>query len=410
MKKALFIMIGALLVFAGLAAAFFGGQNAEPSPAPAIQDLGMTASPDSAVNHIPATTTPPSAEDAVPDAPAEAKHVDLEALHDLYPEDSVYAVIGEREITWGEYFEWLGTYVLSGEDYIARMAAYGMPLTWDSEYTAGVSLADYSIDNLNNNLRAFTGIDRFAADKGITVSDEELQAKKAEDRAAILGEDADDAAWAELLTQNFLTEKVYLAQAKASLELAKIQQTLYGENGELLDKEALRQYIEDKGYLRCNHILFLTMNMDDRSPLDEETVAAKKAKAEEIAAELQAIDNRELLVERFLELKQELCEDSGKLYYPEGYVFTPGTMVKAFEETTQALNDFEVSAPVLSEYGYHIILRLPVEADTALDEGGTIGAAAASEIMAGQLDEIVDALDLTLAPGMDAVRLTDFVK
>ena len=400
MKKLLWILLALGLVFVavvGLSQKSAG----TPSPTPSAEDETIYISP---VNPEPATTTVPEAPEAEP-----LRHVDLERLHALYPEDSVYATIGEREISWGEYYEWLGSNILSAENYMETMAAYGMPSSWESEYAEGVSLGDAVIANLSDNLRAFTGIDAFAAQRGIEVSEEEIDAKKAEDKSAMLGPDASDEDWAALLVQNFLTEDIYRAQAKANLELQKLLEDGYGENGEKLSDEALQQYIEDKEYLRCNHILFLTMDMETREPLDEETIAAKKSRAEEIAAELQSIENREELLARFAELKTELDEDSGKVHYPDGYIFTPGTMVAAFEETTKALSAFEVSAPVLSEYGYHIIIRLPIDADTVTDSGSTIGAAAASEIMAADLDEVVDALAFTLAEGREPVDLRDFL-
>lgn len=399
MKKLFLILLAACLLFVGVAGC---AQKPAPVPSPApVDDETIYVSP---VNPEPVTTS-------VPEAPTAevVRHVDLAALHDLYPEDAVYATIGEREITWGEYYEWLGSYILSGENYMDSMAAYGMAGGWDRPYAEGVTLGDSVVANLSDNLRAYTGIGLFAEQNGIEISDEELEAKEAEDKSALLGPDATDEAWGELLTANFLTEKLYLVQAKANLELEKLVDAKYGKNGELLSVADLQHYIEDKEYLRCNHILFLTMDMETRQPLDEETIAAKKSQAEEIAAELQSIENREELLARFAELKTELDEDSGKVHYPDGYIFTPGTMVPAFEEATKALSAFEVSAPVLSEYGYHIIIRLPIEADTALDDGSTIGAAAASEIMAADLDEIVDALDFTLAEGMESVDLTKFL-
>ena len=399
MKKLLIILLAAGLLFVGVAGC---AQKTAPVPSPApVDDETIYVSP---VNPEPPTTAVPEAQPVEP-----VKHVDLEALHALYPEDAVYATIGEREITWGEYYEWLGSYILNGENYMESMASYGMSGGWDSPYAEGVTLGDSFVANLSDNLRAFTGIDMFAAQNGISVSDEELEAKKAEDRNAMLGADATDEAWGELLTANFLTENLYRAQARANIQLQKLMEAKYGKNGELLSTAALQHYIEDKEYLRCNHILFLTMDMETHEPLDEETIAAKKSRAEEIAAELQSIENREELLARFAELKAELDEDSGKTHYPDGYIFTPGTMVAAFEEATKALSAFEVSAPVLSEYGYHVIIRLPVDADTTLDDGSTIGASAASEIMAADLDEIVDALDFTLAEGMEKVDLTKFL-
>ncbi len=407
LKRLLWIGLAVILVFVGLTAWVMSGKPGSESGS-GIQELGMTAPSDSAVNAFPAVTATPDPGETAAAAPV--LRVDMEALHDRYPEDMVYATVGTREITWGEYYEWLGSTVLSAEDYMDMTSAYyGTSLGWDSDYAEGLSLADYVVASLSDNFRAYTGIDLFAEARGIRVSEEELAAKKAEDRSATLGPDATDEDWAALLTQNYMTERLYEAQARANLELTKTLDAFYGENGEKISVADLQRYIEDKEYLRCNHILFLTMDMSTRETLDEETVAAKKAQAEEIAAELQAIEGREELLSRFAELKTELDEDSGKLYYPEGYLFTPGTMVAIFEDTTRALHDYEVSDPVLSDYGYHVIIRLPIDASTQTDDGKTIGAAAASELMAADLDEIVDALDFTLAPGAEPVNLLDFL-
>ena len=45
---------------------------------------------------------------------------------------------------------------------------------------------------------------------------------------------------------------------------------------------------------------------------------------------------------------------------PDGYQFTNGTMVAEFQDGTAALGFNEISAPVQSDYGWHIILRLPL--------------------------------------------------
>jgi len=48
-------------------------------------------------------------------------------------------------------------------------------------------------------------------------------------------------------------------------------------------------------------------------------------------------------------------EDPGMRKNPNGYLFTKGEMVKEFEETAFALTAGEVSAPVKTQFGYHII-------------------------------------------------------
>lgn len=410
MKKLLIVLLIVFLVFAVCvgAAAYFSRVSAPSVPAvtqaPA-ENAAETPAPDGGeLSAPPAATAEP---EAAPETAA-ARRVDLEALHAQYEPDSVYATVGGCDITWQEYFEWLGSNVLSAESYLDSMAAYGLAMDWSDEYTAGTSFADYVVGSLNDNLRVYTGIDLFAAEIGVEVTEKELEAARAEDMRSLLGEDATEEEWAELLVQNFMTDALYRRQAKAQLEIRKAMELLYGENGEKLSAEELQAYLDETGYLHSNHILFLTIDAETREALDEATVAAKKAQAEKVAAELQAIGDTDELLARFAALKAELDEDSGKDYYPDGYIFKSG-MVEEFMDATRALADYEVSDPVLSVYGYHVIIRLPITAEMVLDDGSTIGYSAASRAFALRMDETVDALDFELAPGAEPVDLTAFL-
>lgn len=59
----------------------------------------------------------------------------------------------------------------------------------------------------------------------------------------------------------------------------------------------------------------------------------------------------------FDELLNEYGTDPGMTYEPDGYTFTKDYMDPAFEAAAFALNIGEISAPVKSSYGYHIIKR-----------------------------------------------------
>jgi len=99
-------------------------------------------------------------------------------------------------------------------------------------------------------------------------------------------------------------------------------------------------------------------------PLDEETIAEKRALAADVLAQLQAAPAEELEA-LFDQLMHEHSEDgrdeAGNLGAPDGYTTTPGKMVPEFEEASFALGFGELSGLVESDYGLHIILRSEVE-------------------------------------------------
>lgn len=128
-------------------------------------------------------------------------------------------------------------------------------------------------------------------------------------------------------------------------------------------QDELNQYV-----YQAKHILLLTVDMDGTPTvqdgayvypsLDEETIAEKKALADDLLSQLRSSDDPEAL---FDELMNEYSEDTGLESNPDGYTTTVGQMVPAFEETALSLEFGEISDVVESSYGYHIILRGEVE-------------------------------------------------
>lgn len=106
-------------------------------------------------------------------------------------------------------------------------------------------------------------------------------------------------------------------------------------------------------YMKANHILISTVD-DSGNPLPQEQIAAKKTQADQIYARVTAGENFDALVAEF-------SEDPGKATNPGGYVFTEGEMVTEFEEAVKALEFGGVSGIVESQFGYHIIKRLPLD-------------------------------------------------
>ena len=157
-----------------------------------------------------------------------------------------------------------------------------------------------------------------------------------------------------------------------SLWYNALTRDLYTTLFEVTDDQ-VRSFAEGQGYYRAKHILLKTVDTNspltdengnptgEYAPLDEATVAEKKALAEDLLAQLQAAGDKEALFDQLMAQYSEDTASDGSLNGADGYVASPGQMVAPFEEAAQALSDGEVSGIVESVYGYHIILRLPLD-------------------------------------------------
>jgi hypothetical protein len=92
--------------------------------------------------------------------------------------------------------------------------------------------------------------------------------------------------------------------------------------------------------------------------------AAALEEAEEILRLLNERIGSDGFVDFFREMMNEHSEDLGLRNFPDGYVFREGDMVEEFFEATIGLEIGEISGIVETMYGYHIIMRLPIDYDS----------------------------------------------
>lgn len=166
---------------------------------------------------------------------------------------------------------------------------------------------------------------------------------------------------AQMLTPELLT---YLNESSDLFsQLAGLR---FGENSGRYPTDAdVMAYLDEAGRYRAKHILLSTVD-ENRQPLEDEAVIAqKKAQADELLAQLRAAEDPIAL---FDQLMSEHSEDPGLALNPEGYTTEKGQMVAPFEEAALALKPGEISDVVESDFGYHIILRLPMNPDTFRDD------------------------------------------
>ena len=400
MKKFVVLLVVLCLAFA-VALGFLGR-----SPMPLTGDSAETQEP----------AAEPAAGTA---APVEVETLDYEALYALHDPAEVVMIVDGKDVTWGEYFSWLYMSAMQTEQYFVAMGNYGVPLKWsDPVGEDGSTYADSAIAGGENTLRQLMTILGYAESQGVEASQETLEAVQAQresDKLATVGEEGTEEDFAQFLHSLYRSEEAYQRATMANYLNLQHYSDTYGENFEKVSDEQALGYLEENGYLYANHILLTTMDLQTGEALEEAAVAEREAQAQALAEELQAIQDPEQLVKRFQELKEEYDEDTGKFTYPDGYVFLPGEMVAEFEEGVKALADYGVSQPVKTSYGYHVILRLPLTADTVVSYDST-GAAVtgrslfASFDYAAGLDAYLENLSTEYVDDFQAPDLSKYVK
>ena len=357
----------------------------------------------------------PAAETAVP---VDVETLNYEALYALHDPAEVVMIVDGKDISWGEYFSWLYMSAMQTEQYFVAMANYGVPLKWsDAVGEDGSTYADAAITGGENTLRQLMTILGYAESQGVEASQETLdavQAQRDSDKKATVGEEGTEEDFAAFLQSLYRSEEAYQRANMANYINLQHYTDTYGENGEKVSDEQALAYLAEQGYLRANHILLTTMDLQTGEALDDAAMAEKEAQAQKLAEELQAIQDQEQLVERFRELKEEYDEDTGKTAYPDGYVFLPGEMVAEFEEGVKALADYGVSQPVQTSYGYHVILRLPLDADTVVSYDNTGAAVTGRSLFAGMdyaagLDAYLENLTVEYVGDFQAPDLSKYV-
>lgn len=318
-----------------------------------------------------------------------AETVETEAVEETaglgfgaYPADTVVGTVNGEEVTWMEYFYWMNYYVM----YVQQLAAaYGVTLTsWDAnELSSSDDNATVVMLNTQYAVTQHHAVHNKAQELGVALdeADQALVQEVFETNADQGMGDADGvcteeeaAAFEAYLAEQYVDRAFFDYLNEVSLLSEKLYVNAYGEAGASYPDEEIAAFVEENGVMGAKHILLLTVDMTTGEALTEDEIAAQKALAEDLLSQLQAVEGTAedasgeptALVELFDQLTAEYTEDTGYASYPEGYIFGEGEMVTEFEDAVEALEVYGLSGIVESSYGYHIILRIPVDPDGVL--------------------------------------------
>jgi len=308
-------------------------------------------------------------------AAASSSYIDYDKLYAAYDPDTVAVTINGHDVSWNEYYTWITYYTTNLEYYMNMYAQYGYTMGWADVINeeTGATCADEAISTSLQFVEQIYNTEDYAQANGYIPADidEKLAADTAEEIEYLvsngaLSEGATEEDFDTYLHDSHSDISQYKQVTRFGEIADEIYNNIYGENNENVSDEDALAYFAENGYVIANHILFTTTDQETGEAYDEAKVAEILAKAQEIIDELNAIEDPEERAERFVELKMEYDEDTGKTYYPNGYVFGAGQMVEEFYNASLALKEYEISAPVQSTYGYHIIMRMPDDADAVI--------------------------------------------
>lgn len=279
------------------------------------------------------------------------------------PAEEAVATVDGTGITAGELMYWL----ILNCDNMANYYYYYQgtsELPWNTtDESTGENFADYLLQDAIQYAAMQRIVEKKAKEAGVTVqkADEDAIRTSLETLKQQLAADTDRINVEQYLWQQALTTDLYRWNCEMDYLYQGLSDHYFGKGGEREPTEDIvLSYLDTGGYYKVKHILLATVDTATREELDEATVTAKKKQADELLAQIKASGNDQALFDK---LMKEYSEDPGLASYPEGYNFQINTSVDpAFEAAALELEPGQISGVVEGVSGYHIILRLPMDA------------------------------------------------
>ena len=286
------------------------------------------------------------------------------------PHDQIVMTVGNVEVPAELYFYWV-CYVCSSLEYniLSEYSNYGMygscinretmTVDWTSSY-ANMPLMEYALAQTEETIKYYMSIEETAAEKnaGLTTANK-LDIENAF-RHAVEEMGGGNA---------FVNYLNMLGISRASFDRISAASYLYMNLLDLVFQEGSELYLAEENYnlyaTYADHILIATQNMQNGEMLTQQQQVEKYQLALELAEQIHAADDP---IAKFEELAAEYSDDPGRESNPTGYIYTAGSMVAEFEATASSLQPGQISEPVQSDYGFHIILRRDLLAALAEDE------------------------------------------
>lgn len=295
-----------------------------------------------------------------PGTPAAGEHDIVQEVLGI-PSSTTLLTIDGVDVPAGRYLFWLVNSIET-EKYYGGLAT---DEDWIQQVN-GMTMRDALKADALQTLTLYQVVENHAAQEGVTASQEDQDELDAQ--LQDLEEQAGGAEYFQNRMDSVCISKEDFRTINLVPYLDEALSQKLEERGELeVSQEELDGIIEENGLYGAKHILISTRrtNADGTGYEDfsDEEKAEALRKAQDLREQLRnAGDSEELFDELMNEYSEDGRNEDGTLVMPDGYTLVyAGQMVPEFEEGAMALKEGEISEPIESQFGYHIILRLPLD-------------------------------------------------
>ena len=240
------------------------------------------------------------------------------------------------------------TYAETQEEFKSIMGKEGY-LNWDAPFGGYDTLREYLNKQTNDTVRYYMAMEAIAAENGLTLDESDQKQLEAERQELVNSLGSEEA------FQNYLNE---MGISRENFDRVSAYPFWYDKLFALAETEGSDFYISldqlNEYGLFTDHIYLSKVDLANFQPLPDEELAQKKEQAESMVKEITTAKDP---AAAFTALADEKSEDPYRQKYPDGYVYPPETMNKAYEAAAKELSPGQVSGVVEGETGYYIILR-----------------------------------------------------
>jgi len=329
----------------------------------------------------------------------DAEHVhgvDFDAAFATFPPDTVMIITGDYNVTWAELYFNLRN---SLEGLVAAVG--GLP-DLSSPIAPDITYADMVLEFAVDNAITYKVIEFGAKMSGVTISADDLYILDTNYQGMVEQLGGEEEFLKALWERDGISDYDLFLYIFHTGYLANLLfDELLGIGGSLVSDEEAASLTSFEGYLMAKHILRLKSSTGDDNALEE---------TEEILRQLNDYDGDDLHG-FFTSLMFEHTEDGGISSFPQGYLFQIGDMVHEFYEACVALEPGQISGIVETVYGYHIVMRLPINYDTVpsgrarVNDFRTLRQMVASSMFEAEMQAWTSLLQVEFTPEFDLLDI-----